>query len=112
MTKVLHITTEGDEEGRTSKSLGYFVGNPTQAIAHLVSHEVRPAYSYYVKEFDIVDVSKLQIGSYEVIMDATGKVTRLMGDIPEELKVQGKLDKILKSLSNDDKMLLENHYYN
>ena len=110
VNKILHITTEGDVEGRSTKSLGYFNGTPKQAIAWLAANGITPYYRYHIREVEIDDVDDLNVGTYKVEVDSAGYVTQFTGKLPETLKKQAKIRKLLKGLSNDDKELLEEHY--
>lgn len=50
---IYHVTTEGDCEGRTTKSLGYIeADNPEQAIKHLESIGKHAYYEYWI---DVVE---------------------------------------------------------
>lgn len=55
-------TTEGDCEGRSTKTLGIFKANSKlQVIEHLVTNNIKPCYSYKVEELDILDISDTKV---------------------------------------------------
>lgn len=53
-TSVYHITTEGDCEGRTTKSLGYFSGDLETILLHLAKSSY---YSLKVEEIVVKDTA-------------------------------------------------------
>lgn len=106
-----NITTEGDCEGRTIKQLGNFRGTKHQAIAYLKVNGIEPVYKYTITKVDVVDVADIPVGDFRVTTNSHGQVITMTGVIPAKLVKQVKLQKLLADLSEDDKTLLGDHYY-
>ena len=62
MSILYKATTEGDCEGRTTRTLGVFKANSKQqVIEYLVTNNIKPYYSYKVEEIDVLDISDTKI---------------------------------------------------
>ena len=62
MSILYKATTEGDCEGRTTRTLGIFKANSKlQVIEYLVANNIKPCYDYKVEEIDVLDISDTKI---------------------------------------------------
>ena len=62
MSIIYKATTEGDCEGRSTKTLGIFKANSKlQVIEYLVANNIKPYYDYMVEEIDVLDISDTKI---------------------------------------------------
>ena len=62
MSILYKATTEGDCEGRTTRTLGIFKANSKlQVIEHLVTNNIKPYYGYMVEEIDVLDISDTKV---------------------------------------------------
>ena len=62
MSIIYKATTEGDCEGRTTRTLGIFKANSKlQVIEHLVANNIKPYYGYMVEEIDVLDISDTKV---------------------------------------------------
>ena len=62
MSNIYKATTEGDCEGRSTKTLGIFKANSKiQVIEYLVTNNIKPYYGYKVEELDVLDISDTEV---------------------------------------------------
>ena len=62
MSIIYKATTEGDCEGRTTRTLGIFKANSKlQVIEYLVANNIKPYYGYMVEEIDVLDISDTKV---------------------------------------------------
>jgi hypothetical protein len=95
MNKHYILTTEGDCEGRTTRTLGHFYGTPEKIIAYALENNLKEYYKYGLKEVDTIDVSNhktngivAEIGHYGVVSYKTDE------DFKKELKRKSALNKL------------------
>ena len=76
MSILYKATTEGDCEGRTTRTLGIFKANSKlQVIEYLVANNIKPCYDYKVEEIDVLDISDTKIIYVsETIEDSYGRI--------------------------------------
>ena len=73
--KAYKLTTEGDCEGRTVKTLGIFIGTPEQVIQYAENNNIPKYYQYNISPVNIIDVSdvatdkKLNISQYGTVLE-------------------------------------------
>lgn len=82
MSVIYKATTEGDCEGRSTKTLGIFKANSKlQVIEYLVTNNIKPYYGYKVEELDVLDISDIKVtyvaditegryGTIKVVLDS------------------------------------------
>lgn len=100
--QIITVTTEGDCEGRTTKTLGTFIGTPEQAIHYCRMNGLDPYYNYRVKPLDCIDVANINT-NIVLEIDTWGKVTSKPDPILEE---EVKKQRALAKLSEEDKIAL------
>lgn len=93
--EVIQLTTEGDCEGRSTKSLGMFIGNIDQIITYCLENGIKPYYNYSYKCVTITDVSdvipkvitsngKYGTVGYKVAEDFVDKRTQALAKLTDE----------------------------
>lgn len=101
--QVFKITTEGDCEGRSTRTVGFFLAfNLDQVVSYLHKKGIKPYYSFNASVVDIADVSsesctvKCRLGTYgQVIVEKS-----------EEEKKAALLKSALSKLTADEKIAL------
>lgn len=100
--KIKVLTTEGDVEGKTTRTVGYFIGTINQIITYCVKNNIKPYYYFKIDELEITDVSDL-----EALVSVTeGNYHRLIYQTPEDLIKEGKINAALSKLTEEEKKLL------
>src|SRR5690554_6700677 len=96
------VTTQGDDEGRTTNIIGYFKGTPNQIATWLQQNNIKPYYySNFedIKENPVQDVSQLQEQA-QVVFESYGRVKILTS---EELEKEIKKNNALAKLTDEEK---------
>lgn len=101
--QIITVTTEGDCEGRTTKTLGTFIGTPEQAIHYCRMNGLDPYYTYRVKPLDCIDVSGINTSIVLESINTWGGVTIKPDPI---LEAEVKKQRALAKLSDEDKIAL------
>ncbi len=102
---IYKVTTEGDCEGKSTRTLGLFSGTKHQAIAYLKVNGNNPYYHYRIQKVDVVDVSSLNIGDFRVTEREDGKVL-MHGRLPSALLDTAKREKALAKLTKEEREIL------
>lgn len=99
------VTTQGDDEGRTTNIIGYFKGTPNQIATWLQQNNIKP-YHYFnfddVKENPVQDVTQLQEQA-QVVFERHGRVKILTS---KELEKEIKKNNALAKLTDEEKEVL------
>lgn len=101
-TQIIKITTEGDCEGKSIKTVGLFKGSVDQIITYLISNNIKPYYGFYADKIDITDCSEIS-PEVEVTKGSYGK---LVYTTPESLKFQVARSEALSKLTSAERKLL------
>lgn len=102
MKKIIKLTTEGDAEGRTTKTVGYFVGSLDQIITYCILNNINPAYFFSAENINLIDVINVT-PKVKVTMEEYG---RLRYKITEDLEKESKINNALSKLTDEEKELL------
>lgn len=101
-TQIIKITTEGDCEGKSIRTVGLFIGSVDQIITYLISKNIKPYYGFYADNIDVIDCSEIK-PEVEVTVGSYGK---LVYTTPETLKLQAARSEALSKLSPTERKLL------
>lgn len=80
--KIIKLTTEGDCEGRTTSTVGLFLGSLDQVITYCIENNIKPYYHFGVSSQTIIDVSNV----VPKVTTSIGSYGRIQYSNPEELK--------------------------
>lgn len=99
------LRTEGDCEGRTMKTIGYFYGNVDQIATYITENNMSPYYHWELTKVDppVTDVSN-------VVPHCTGYISSTFGKFEirtsEEVRKMAAKKAALAKLSSEEKELL------
>ena len=99
---IIKLITEGDCEGRTTQTVGYFVGTLEQVMTYCVRNNIRPYYHFKKVLVDVVDCSAV-VPKLKVQEDSYGRITH---STDEDLEKQAAINSALSKLTVKEKKLL------
>ena len=96
MSILYKATTEGDCEGRSTKTLGLFKANSKlQVIEYLVTNGIKPTYDYKIEEVDVLDISDLKVNYVaDIVEEQFGRIKVVLN---AEREAQLEKDLLIKS---------------
>ena len=101
MSILYKATTEGDCEGRSTKTLGLFKANSKlQVIEYLVTNGIKPYYDYKIEEIKVEDISELKVNYVaDIIEEQFGRIkvvlnSELQAKLEQELLIKTALSKL------------------
>ena len=101
MSILYKATTEGDCEGRSTKTLGLFKANSKlQVIEYLVTNDIQPYYDYKIEEIEVIDIAELKVNYVADIIEekyGTVKVVLNAGkqaELEKQLLIKSALGKL------------------
>lgn len=100
--KVIKLITEGDCEGRSTQTKGYFIGSLSQIITYCVNNNINPYYYFKAETVQVIDVSDLP----EELQVSTGGYGRLEYKTNKQLEEEKLRNIALKKLTDEEKRLL------
>lgn len=100
--KLIKLTTEGDEEGRTTSTVGLFLGTLDQVITYCIENNIKPYYNFKASDVTVVDVSNIE----PKVVTSIGSYGRIEYKTPEDLKVIAARNAALSKLSEEERKLL------
>lgn len=101
MNKHYILTTEGDCEGRSTRTLGHFYGTPEQIISYALENHLHKYYDYSLKESNVIDVSRQETNGIIVEVGQFDKVNyKTDEDFKKELKRKTALGKLTEEERN------------
>lgn len=99
---IIRLTTEGDCEGRTTKTVGYFKGTTEQILTYCVLNNIKPYYQFKKTSVDIVDCSNIKAAVTVKERDHG----YLQYETTEDLHRKSLVNAALSKLSDKEKELL------
>lgn len=99
---IIKLTTEGDCEGRTTKTVGYFVGTIEQVITYCVANNIKPCYNFQKNIVEVIDCSSLT-AKIQVKEDDYGYIKY---KTDKDLEKQAAINAALSKLTDKEKELL------
>ena len=114
MSIIYKATTEGDCEGRSTKTLGIFkANNKLQVIEYLVANNIKPCYDYKVEEIDVLDISDTKIIYVsEIIEDSYGRIKFILDtERKAELEKHQLIKSALGKLTDEEISALQGYRY-
>lgn len=102
MSKIIKLTTEGDCEGRSTETVGYFQGSIEQIITYCVLNNIKPFYYFCQDIVDVIDCRNIE----PKVVVAEDKYRRISYKTTEDLQKQAEINKVLSKLSDKEKELL------
>ena len=99
---IIKLTTEGDCEGRTIKTVGYFAGTIEQVITYCVANNIKPYYNFQKNTVEVIDCSSL-ITKVQVKEDNLGYIKYTTD---KDLEKQAAINAALSKLTDKEKELL------
>ena len=112
MSILYKATTEGDCEGRTTRTLGIFKANSKlQVIEYLVTNNIKPCYDYKVEEIDVLDISDTKITHVaDIIEDSYGRIKVVLNaERQAELEKQQLIKSALGKLTDKEILALKGY---
>lgn len=100
--KIIKLTTEGDCEGRTTKTVGYFAGTIEQVITYCVANNIKPCYNFQKNVVEVIDCSSLTV-KVQVKEDDYGHIKY---KTDKYLEKQAEINAALSKLTDKEKELL------
>lgn len=101
--EIVCLTTEGDCEGRSTRTVGYFIGTTEQIITYCIEKDIKPEYHFRTKTFNVVDCSNV-IPRVSCSVSSFGSIE--YKSIKQYDKEQETINKALAKLSPEEKKLL------
>lgn len=102
MSKIIKLTTEGDCEGRSTQTVGYFQGTIEQIITYCVLNNIEPYYNFKQSFIDVVDCSNIE----PKVVVTEDQYRRINYKTTEDVQKQVEINKALSKLSDKEKELL------
>lgn len=99
---IIKLTTEGDCEGRTTKTVGHFIGTIEQVMTYCIGNNIKPYYNFQKNTVEVVDCSSI-VAKVQVKEDNLGYVTCTTD---KDLEKQAVINSALAKLSKEEKELL------
>ena len=112
MSILYKATTEGDCEGRTTRTLGIFKANSKlQVIEYLVTNNIKPCYDYKVEEIDVLDISDTKITHVaDIIEEDYGRIKVVLNaERQAELERQQLIISALGKLTDEEILALKGY---
>lgn len=105
--EIYKVTTEGDCEGRSVRTIGIFVGTKEQIATYLVENNIQPYYYFSFYLIDIKDVSNIK-SKVKVEDDGYNRVKIIYTDDLTEKEIinNNKRYKALNKLSKEEREIL------
>jgi hypothetical protein len=100
--KIKRLYTEGDCEGRSTRTVGYFTGTLSQIITYCIKHDISPFYSFHVEEIDVISTVDVCPG----VSAKLGEYGRVEYHTSEEMEKTRKKNRALKKLTPEERELL------
>lgn len=107
MSILYKATTEGDCEGRSTKTLGLFKANSKlQVIEYLVTNGIKPSYDYKIEEIKVEDISELKVNYVaDIIEEQFGRIKVVLNSERQAKLEQDLLIKTALSKLTDKEIL-------
>lgn len=83
MEKIYKVTTEGDCEGRTIRTLGYAKGDISDIQDY---YENQKCYGIYVEEIQIINITSESAGNKKKLIKKKEDLERELKNVNERLK--------------------------
>ena len=112
MSILYKATTEGDCEGRTTRTLGIFKANSKlQVIEYLVTNNIKPCYNYKVEEIDVLDISDTKVTYVaDIIEEDYGRIKFILAtERKAELEKQQLIISALGKLTDKEILALKGY---
>ena len=112
MSILYKATTEGDCEGRTTRTLGIFKANSKlQVIEYLVTNNIKPCYNYKVEEIDVLDISDTKVTYVaDIIEEDHGRIKFILAtERKAELEKQQLIISALGKLTDKEILALKGY---
>jgi hypothetical protein len=100
--KAVVLITQGDCEGRSTKTIGTFIGTINQIITYCIKNNIEPYYNFSSYNANIIDVSSIK-EEVNVIIREYGRIDY---KTPEKLAKEAKRKEALSKLTDEEKRLL------
>jgi ribosomal protein S7 len=100
--EIIRLTTEGDCEGRSVKTVGYFKGSLDQIITYCIKNNINPYYNFKAEKEIVIDVTEIK-PEVSVTSDSYGSLVYVT---PKELEETRKKVEALSKLTEEEKKLL------
>lgn len=112
MSILYKATTEGDCEGRSTRTLGIFKANSKlQVIEYLVVNNIKPYYNYKVEEIDVLDISDTKVTYVaDIIEESYGTIKVVLNaERQAELEKQQLIKSALGKLTDKEILALKGY---
>ena len=100
--QISRLTTEGDVEGRSTRTVGYFIGTPAQIVTHCIENNIKPYYKFKIEN---IEVNNLEM-SPTVVEVKIGIYGELIYTTPKQLEDKRRKVEALSKLTEEDKKIL------
>lgn len=112
MSILYKATTEGDCEGRSTRTLGVFKANSKlQVIEYLVINNIKPCYTYMVEEINVLDITDTKVTHVsDIIEDSYGRIDVVLNSERQaELEKQQLIKSALGKLTDKEISALKDY---
>lgn len=99
---VVELRTQGDCEGKSTSTVGIFIGSIDQIITYCIKNNIKPYYNFYCNLVKLTDVSDIS-PEVKVTIDNIGYLSY---STPEKLEKEAKKQEALNKLTEEERVLL------
>lgn len=115
MSILYKATTEGDCEGRSTRTLGIFQANSKlQVIEYLVANNIKPYYKYQVDEVEVKDIQDIEIKYVaDIIEEQYGGIQVVLNaELAAELKRKQLISSSMGKLTKEEALAMSGYNTN